>query len=178
MTQAVAVEYLLRGIDTTEEEFLNELRRPFSHLPIRFYFHLRKKYSGKNMIGELIFHPERKDAFNKKPHRGFVFQHPQMGELICYLFHQTADWFSVVLAFSVPYEAPDEPKLEGPLIFSSSFWTLDGMSKEKENSTLFTFRSGTEGAVNEKNLGGYFQKLDERYSFYLELAKILKECNQ
>ena len=164
---------LLKDISTTEEEFLTDMRT-FCKLPIRFFFQLKKQFNAK-ISRELIFYPVRTDAFNKKPHRAFLFTHPEMGELMCYIVHVTVDWFNVAISLPV-FDEKNELVLKGDTLFSMTIWSLDGLNNEKVNSSYFSFHYCSEGSIKEGEENEYFQNLEKLYRFQLDVIKTLKSC--
>lgn len=171
--QATSLDNLLNDLSPNEERFLLDMRT-FCKLPILLYFYMRKKYTTIKSK-EVLFYPERKDAYNKKPHRAFLFNHPEMGDLMCYLLHRTTDWFDVVIAFP-EYDAKGELTVNGPLLFSMSFWSLEGVSNETTNSSYLNFNSGSEGSVSHDGQEKYFKKLKKHFNFRLEVIKMLEDC--
>ncbi len=171
--QTISLDNLLKDISTSEEEFLSNMRT-FCKLPIRFFFQLKKQFNA-SISRELIFYPIRTDAFNKMPHRAFLFTHPEMGELMCYIVHVTADWFNV--AISLPtFNNENEPVLKGDVLFSMTLWSLDGLNNEKVNSSYFSFHYCSEGSIKEGEENEYFQNLEKLYHLQLDVIKVLKSC--
>ena len=164
---------ILSDLSTDKAEFLKNTR-DFCKLTILFYFYL------KNQVGvnkEIIFHPVRRDAMNGQAHRGFVFHHPQMGELLCYMLHRTADWFDVVIAFNKNGQN-GEVTLDGGLLFSISFWSIEGVVNATENRVYFNIPSSFEGAITEDKYQYLIDMLRKSYDFKLEMLKIFEDCKE
>lgn len=148
--------------------------RDFCKLPILFYFYLKDQVG---VTKEVIFHPVRKDGLNGQPHRGFVFHHPEMGELLCYILHRTEDWFDVNVAFNKKSES-GETTLNGGLLFSISFWSIKGIANETENRAYFNIPSGFEGAITDDKYQTLIDTLRKSYNFKLEMLKMLEDCKK
>lgn len=98
-----------------------------------------------------------------------------MGELFCYIFHVTKDWFNVALIKPKPNNI-EAPTLEGQTLVAVSFWTLNGVDTMRVNSSHFKFHSGSEGSIFENQQGAYLNNLKKHFNFCLEMIGMLEEC--